>query len=223
MLSLLKVIGIFIFMAFINSCVQESNQIINNEKTYRLSGIVFVNDKLIVGGIGTVPRKEDHNYLIKIKESKKIKYVQFKTSHRHVPLELNVSEYTYRYIPLWDVERETYSDLLVDYVLEDGKRFSAFISFENDLFKGDGVARCNGVNKREQGHFVCQGLAGTEQALIPDFDSEISSKCNFTKYANGIKYNLERDYCVYIFKNKNSEKMIKLITYGYDDIVLREN
>ncbi len=106
-----------------------------------------------------------------------------------------------------------------------GRHSFAFIEFESALDKMQAINRCNGQSVKASGVAVCQSRQGLKQVL--EFaeivrPSRLASKCGFTGNKKIYEYELIKGKCVALFKGQVSGETFKIVTIGYEKILIRK-
>ncbi len=115
------------------------------------------------------------------------------------------------------------------YEKKKGRHSWALVDIEDGSANLPALIYCNGSTYNSRGVTVCQSKAGLRQHI--SFTEEVNvvppPGCGqlTTKNSKDFDISLGRGECVYIFqeKKKDSNKHHRLTTYGYDEIILRED
>lgn len=127
------------------------------------------------------------------------------------------------------VERGYCPMQLGGYEKKKGRHSWALVDFEDGSATLPAQVHCNGNTYNSRGVTVCQSRAGLLQKII--FPVEVltspDKECPITKNKDGKEFeiNLTRGECVYMFleKDEKSNRIHRLTTYGYDEVILRED
>ena len=102
------------------------------------------------------------------------------------------------------------------------------MDFETPEAKLPAVVSCNGSEYNSRGVTVCQSKKGLTQLITFPVEVEVDppGNCPLRKTPGKIsgkifKYKIPRGRCVFAFKEKAGERIHRLTTLGYEDILIR--
>ena len=188
---------------------------------------VFQKDLLIYSegrrfvGFGVLP--PDTTYLLALQSRKEPEIVRVSNCHRDVVLrEVDDNELSYRFTPNRKVEDGSCL-LQITFLDEKGYHQFAAVSFRDESESLPVSVYCNGSTVYYEGASVCQGKAGTLQAIEFDVPVEVlaSSGCKLpTTKDDGYlwHFSVKEGYCVFDFKSEDDE-FHRLTTFGYNNLV----
>lgn len=113
------------------------------------------------------------------------------------------------------------------YEKKKGRHSWALVDFEDSGTTLPGLVHCNGSSYNSRGVTICQSKAGLLQKIeftVPVLYSP-DQGCPITKVIEDKTFEivLPRGECVYMFVEKSGERVHRLTTYGYDEVILRED
>lgn len=222
----------------------EPRQQLSTKDFYRRDMIVEVNG-LVIEGAGVVPRAE--KYVIHVEARGNLDLFIMNTCHKEETKERawnvkkkvksglfgwgrkNIDEknkINFTYIP--DPKMENSGDCAMELrgiEIMKGRHSFAFIEFESELDKIQAISRCNGRSPKVNGVAVCQSRHGLKQML--EFNevvkpSTAAAKCGFTGNKKAYEYKLVKGKCVAIFKGQTTKQTFKIVTLGYEKILVRK-
>lgn len=184
-----------------------------------------VNDQSFVG-VG-VPNHAK-TYKIEVSTPFKLNFLKIESCHRAIVLKnayhkkrilKNHKKYIFNYNPI-GLERECI--LLITALNEKGKSKFGQIVLKNKSYNVSAKSYCNGEFKKTEGVTMCQGKAGLIQLI--EFENKMIAQSNCPimalKDKKTFRYDLESGDCVFLFVGK--DRAHKLITFGYDEVLLEE-
>ncbi|MGV8130678.1 MAG: hypothetical protein ACP5N7_01085 [Candidatus Pacearchaeota archaeon] len=129
-----------------------------------------------------------------------------------------------------EIEQNRFCPSHIDSISEGGYMEKGYIDYENDQDILNAKVICAEKTEEKKGVSVCQSRVGTIQKI--EFDNEVivspgdgcknirSENGNWT--GKGFVYNIELDFCVYLFMEKKVPRRThRLTTYGYNDILIK--
>lgn len=134
-----------------------------------------------------------------------------------------------KYWPMAKVEEEGGCPLRISALEKDnGQNSWAFIDFKDSKMEMIPQVLCNGQSIVEKGVAVCQAHEGLIQEINFPEPTKFSDKaaCDFqfqTTDEKHYKFTQPAKECVVLFKGKDSGQMFRLVTLGYEAILIRKN
>ena len=114
-----------------------------------------------------------------------------------------------------------------------GKHSWAYIALETRDATLPATVKCNGREYKSNGVTLCQSSEGLKQSIYFDVpvyfmpEKHPNKICSSIKYKvvadKKIFYNIPNRECTYYIREKNAARSHRLITIGYEDLLLREN
>jgi len=176
-------------------------------------------------GYGTLVVQPLPEHRIKVKFGGKGDMVTLKTCHREEEmLDLGRRE-SFNFIPDEIMEQSGYCYLEIEAFDKEGRHSWGLVDFNNEKFQLPAHIRCNGSSYNSRGVTVCQSKEGLLQRI--EFTEEVVmsslAKCGTLPTEDGkvFVFNMPNRECTFIFKG-TSGKMHKLLTIGYEEIIIRD-
>jgi len=171
------------------------------------------------------------SYSIVFKPHGKLDLLKINTCHRedifradHPNLK-NVKEFHYQYRPVPGIEDVGSCEMRINsYDKEKGEHSFGFLAFRTGETTLEAASTCNGEVKRLVGVAVCQSKEGLVQRLTLSKPVYVNppSGCDMKEIDNRIyEYNIKLGECLYLFKSQDSNEYFKLITIGYENVLVR--
>lgn len=203
------------------------------EKFYKRDLKITVNGKTGQGAM-VVPRKDA--YEISIESAGDLDLLTYSTCHREVNSEdagggffksNKKGSFTYR--PMANIESEGGCPLRISALDAANSQNSwGIIEFQDPAMELQPQLFCNGENNLDTGVTICQSHVGLIQEIHFDEPVKYSAlaSCDFQFQSSdekNFKYTQPPGECVIVFKGKTSGKMYRLLTLGYDGLIVRKN
>jgi uncharacterized protein YceK len=225
-----NIILVIVMMLIAGSC-STIQTAIDPLKKYKLD-LFMKNKEYSATGMMVLPKKD--LYSIIFESEGKMDYFTFKTCSRETVIIdgrrlLNRKEVQINYRPN-EIEKSMMCAAQVYAVSKDMTTMSGYIDFENDVDKASAILTCGEDTQKTYGTSVCQGRIGLieridfedEMIVSPDEGCKNIRSENGTWQGKGFTINIERDYCIFVFMQKNPpHNTHKLTTFGYDEILNR--
>jgi len=238
---------LLVLMLLLSGCsslAQEPNQKLSNEKFYKRDMIITVNG-LVYEGTGVVPRAE--KYDLRIEARGNLDLFTMATCHKEETKEkawntqtvvkgglfgwgkktIDVKEaITFLYVPVPGMEDDGDCPMeLGGYEKLQGRHSWGFLEFEGPRYTLPATLKCNGRVINVNGVGVCQAREGLLQKI--EFGEIVkpasaAANCGFSGEKDKYEFSLAKGRCVAVFKGLTSNKMHKIVTLGYEDILIRE-
>ena len=169
------------------------------------------------------------SYLIEIAAPFKLNYVKIESCHREKVLKnvyhkkriiKNRKIFQFNYNPI-GIERECI--LFIMALNENGKGRFAQIVFQSKRYNLNALNFCNGKETKNQGVSICQSKKGLTQLIQFDDDLVVRSTCPIFPFEGKkiFKYDPQSGDCIYLFLGR--DKLHKLVSYGYDEIIFEDD
>ena len=178
--------------------------------------------------IGVGVPSYNKSYLVTIEAPFPLDFVKIETCHRETIIQnafykkrimKNKKKYQFTYNPI-GIERDCI--LIISILSKKGIYHFGQAAFQT---KGYGVMAdnyCNGSLSRKEGVSMCQSKKGLIQLI--EFESEMKPRSNCPVMAlegnKKFRYEVGKGDCVFLFLGK--DRIHKLITYGYEEVILEE-
>lgn len=204
------------WMLFLLASCTPEDVLSKQEDVIRTDLVLTVNDSSITGS-GVVQRQTSYN--IKINLPDKTKFLFITTCHREPEIVENPSNpYSYRYIPVWDVEKSSSCLMTITAITDRAKPHYGIIDFTADEVEPAKVY-CNGITYTSTGGAsFCESRAGLIQMMRFDKKTTVKHKeyCPAPTTNDNIyfKYKTAPGLCIYLFKTIDG-KTHRLTTRGY--------
>lgn len=184
-------------------------------------------------GDGTLVIPKSDKFKLKLEAKGALDLMTIDSCHRQMVAE-NAGEHgifgnkkkaEFDYIPVAGIE-DVDCDLLIGGYNIKGKHSWGYISLESPKYSLPAQIKCNGNVYNSNGTTICQSRIGLIQQII--FTEEVrfveQPKHSIkTEDNKTIEYKTPIGENVIIFMGKNSKKFHKLVTIGYEQILIREN
>ncbi len=217
--NVLLILIIFLFGCSVNKDITKPNVEYKKTLSFKVNGQSFV-------GVG-VP-SYSKNYKIEITTPFKLNFLKIESCHRAKVLEnayhkkrilKNHKKYVFNYSPM-AIEKECI--LLITALNERGKSKFGQVVFKTKEYNTKAKSYCNGELILTEGVTMCQGKAGLIQLIEFENDLIPQSNCPIMAIKNtkSFRYDLESGDCVFLFVGR--DRTHKLITFGYDEVLLEE-
>ena len=215
---------IFILFLFLFSCSRTSD-IIKVKRNYKKDLIFSVNGSSFVG-VGVPPLSK--SYLIEIETPFKLNFVKIESCHREIVLRnayhkkriiKNRKKFQFHYKPI-GIEKECI--VFISALNENGKGKFGQIAFQTKNYNIKAKNFCNGKEIISNGVSLCQSKKGLVQMIEFDEDLEVRSTCPIMSFKGkkSFKYEPESGDCVFLFMGR--DRVHKLISYGYEEIIYED-
>lgn len=218
---MIMLVRIFIVLSLIQGCA--STKLLDIEKTYRKSLKFKVNGEY---ANGTFTTKKKGSYHLEIYTPQKPNFVKITSCHQERIFIKPGKELSFDYKPNPDVEANDHPCFLEILALEEsGKNQWGLLDFKLDTENLPAKISCNGDISNAKGSFLCQSREGLIQEI--EFVNEVTvlspDECNKITPDKGKKffYSTTEGSCFYLFSEEKRD-MFRLITFGYNDIILDE-
>lgn len=221
-----KNLGIIILLSlFLLLNCSRTSDIIKVKINYKKNLSFKVNGQQFRGvGVPSLAKE----YLIEIETPFKLNYVKIESCHREVVLRnayhkkrilKNRKKFQFNYKPI-GLEKECI--VFITALNENGKGKFGQITFESPEYKVMATNYCNGVKSKNKGVSLCQTKKGLIQMIEFDEDLVVKSTCPIMSYngKNIFKYEPESGDCIFLFMGK--DRLHKLVSYGYDEIIYED-
>lgn len=200
-------------------------QELDPKKLYRQDIDLVVNG---VRGDGVMVVPQADKYQISGVAKGTLDLLTITTCHRDISWSPGKKEFVYEYVPRRSIEGSRACPILIGGYDKKGQHSWGIIEQENkDLFQMEAFLACNGSGKRFSGVSICQSRAGLIQVI--EFDSPVKyspdPSCPLPapiEDGKRFEFPIVRGTCVYAFKDMASDKYHRLLTYGYESVLLRE-
>jgi len=215
---------IFLSLLLLLSCSRTSD-ILKVKVNYKKDLTFSINGQSFKGiAIPTLSK----SYLIEIEAPFKLNYVKVESCHREIVLRnayhkkriiKNRKKFQFNYKPI-GIEKECI--VFISALNENGKGKFGQIAFQAKQYNVRAKNFCNGKESTTNGVSLCQVKKGLIQMIEFDEDLVVNSTCPIMSY-NGkksFKYEPESGDCVFLFMGK--DRLHKLISYGYDEIIYED-
>lgn len=222
----------WIWLLFLVGCASVPPTLLT-EKFYKRDLKMTVNGK---EAEGTLVVARASQYEIEIEAPGDLDLVTISTCHREISSEdagggwfKSDKKGKIKYWPMAQVESEGGCPLRISALEKDnGANSWGFIDFKDPQMSLHGQIICNGQNILEDGVAVCQAHEGLIQEA--NFDEPVKyspvAACDFqmkTTDEKHFKWVMPKGECVLLLKGKESGKMFRLMTLGYQEILPRKN
>lgn len=152
--------------------------------------------------------------------------VVIETCHRHVKLEKQGDTFYYDYTPT-HLERTEYCPMHIKGYDLKGRHSWGFIDFANIIRPMAASLQCNGERTENAvGSMVCQNKIGLMTQLITEDKSIVfpSEGCEIesVKSEQVYEWKIKPGFCVYLFQSKTTRRQVRLTTFGYEEILVRQ-
>jgi len=182
-------------------------------------------------GNGVLNRASRYTFIVSPKGGAKMDLLTITTCHREfsgeklTPGFFGKNQYKYEYIPVVGVE-DVPQCLIRMNVLDakSGKHAWALFDVQDDETTLPARVTCNGEVSRSEGVSICQSRKGLLQRLV--FDEEVDfvpSNCFIdTPKGRVLELKIPLGECVFAFRGKDSGRLHRLTTVGYEGLLIRE-
>ena len=237
-----------LILLFLTGCITlkgfEPRQQLSSKDFYRRDMIVEVNG-LVIEGAGVVPKAKFYKISVEARGNldlfimntchkeetkerawnvkKKVKSGLFGWGKKTID-EKNKINFIYTPDPKMENSGDCAMELRGIEIMK-GRHSFAFLEFESELDKIQAVSRCNGRSPKANGVAVCQSRHGLKQML--EFTEVVkpstdAAKCGFTGNKKTYEYKLSKGKCLAIFKGQTTGQTFKVVTLGYEKILIRK-
>ena len=193
------------------------------EKTYR-KNLRFEVDGEEARGVFSAKKKQ--SYRIEILVPQKPNIVKVTSCHQEKIFIKPGKEIEFQYRPDSNIEAGDLPCVLEISALEaSGRNQWGMIDFKLVPETLSAKIQCNGESASAKGSYICQSRRDLIQSI--EFDAEVTSyapeQCNKIAPELGKKFYLSvsKGNCFYIFSDKTGN-LFRLLTFGYDEIVMDE-
>lgn len=200
-------------------------QVLDPKQLYR-QDIQLVVNGIKGDGVMVVPQADV--YSIQGTSHGALDLLTITTCHRDVSSSPGGTRFAYEYNPRKSLEGNGACPLLVGAYDKKGQHGWAIVEFEDDTATLPSFLACNGVGRRFNGVSICQSRHGLTQMI--EFDAPVKVSPDFGCPMSAAKedgkrfeFPIVKGTCVYAFKDVSSGKIHRLLTYGYESILLRED
>lgn len=223
----MRKISLIIGLFLLNACqTPKADEKLDPDVVYKRDIELTINGKKTVG-MAVAPAKEA--YTIGVKAIGKLDLFTFTNCHREMAQQLTTNETTVNFTPIPGLEDKNCSVNLAGYEKERGRHAWGFIEFESPDYTIVATLKCNGVVSVTSGVSVCQSLNGLFQQIEFSVPVIVGTKgqcppiqepADFKTY----RFPITKGQCSYVFleKDKNSNRMHRLTTIGYEKIIYRD-
>lgn len=215
-------------MALLFSCASGPGQKLDPQVYYKRTMHLKVN-KVERRGVLVVPKAS--KYKIKAWFPGKGDLVTMKTCHREIEAEkLGTRETFDDFIPSLEMEDDGLCYLeIAAFEHKRGRHSFGIIDFENPKFNLPARVKCSGETYESRGTTICQSREGLTQKITFSEPVYLSPKAKcYDKIANSfsvdkkvLSYKSPNRECTFILQG-SSGRLHKLMTIGYEDILIRE-
>lgn len=210
---------LFLFLILLSACAHD--KILDASKNYRKTLNFSVNNEY---ASGTHSAKKKNSYHIEISTAQKPNLVKITSCHQEKVFIKPGKDLEFTYRPNLDIEANNLPCIIEISVLEEsGKNQWGLIDFQLDSEQLTAKISCSGIVTNTKGSYICQSREGLIQEV--EFDKEVSAltseECNKIESEDRKKffYQTSEGMCFYLFAD-NSGQMYRLITFGYNDMIL---
>lgn len=214
----------WLLFVFLGGCLGlGQTQLLKPEEIYKRDMEITVNGMKFYG-VGVVPPAS--KYEIQIKTQGKLDLFILKNCHREWTESNHQKEVKYTYVPNTEIEtKDACPMMFVGLEKEKGRHSWGMIEFEKSDATLESSLACNGVLSKGRGVSVCQSHAGLVQRISFAAPMKVTpdERCNIPISADGKmwEFPIVVGECVYEFLEPVSSKWHRLVTFGYDQILVR--
>jgi len=172
-------------------------------------------------GIAVLPRQ--NIYAIEGVANSKTKLIRVTSCHRDLTIEPSRS-FQFTYEPMRGIEDTGLCPLTIAAFSANGYHSFAFLDFKGvETLRA--ISRCNGKAEDAVGVALCQSRTGLLQQVV--FEVPVSMTFNdrcrepTTEDKLTWTYGITRESCVYSFRELKGDQLFRLVTLGYDNVILR--
>lgn len=218
---------IFSFSFFLLSCAcSPVEQKLDPKVIYRRDMEITINGKQFTG-TGVVPAAE--KYDLKVKTIGRNDVFTFTTCHQENEYRTGRNDVQFTFVPRIGLEngKDSCTADLGGFDKDKGRHSWGMIDFENPLYKVPGNVDCNGFTYTANGVALCQSLAGLKQRVQFQYPVKISPSegCRMLTPADEktFEYEMVQGKCIYEFWEPSFSRRFRLTTFGYDQILIKQD
>jgi len=222
----MKFLGCILISVLLGGC-STAHQELNTKDTFYKRAMSFKVNGLQY--LGTAVLGKANVYNIEAINGDDIDFFGVRTCHRDYSAEDQGDKSKYTYIPKEGIE-DKYCPIELTVFNKKGKHSFAFLIISEPLKTLRSTLTCNGLTTSNYGSSVCQAASGLIQSI--EFDNDVimsdsgdyNCKLENVKTGKRFEFKVKKGRCVYTFMEQSSEnKMHRMSTLGYEDVILREN
>jgi len=218
-------------LLLISAC-STSPDTIDLNKIYRKDMSIEVNG---FKNQGTVVVPKANKYKFKVRGIAKLDLFTISTCSREITQEeaggsgwfTNTKKYEFDFVPL-PIEKKPGCPIRLSALTKSTPKHSwGYVDFQDDLHKLPATLQCNGKWVNSSGVSICQSKKGLLQQIDFYQDTRVSKagSCNFDsefEISKSFVFTMQQGECVYLFKEVGGQRLHRLTTIGYDQIILKD-
>ncbi len=215
---------LFFLLTFVLSCSSLPEQKLDPNVLYKRDMAITINGKSWTG-VAVAPQAD--KYDIKINTVGRNDNFTFTTCHREESIKNQRNDVTFVFTPRKGLEDG--DSCIADmggFDKDKGRHSWGLVDFENPAYRVQASLDCNGQAVEANGVAVCQSLAGLRQRIKFKYPVKISPSvgCRMLTPADELNFVFEmvRGKCVYEFWEPSFSRRFRLTTFGYEQILIRQ-
>lgn len=218
-------LSLFFICFHLLSCSSNIEQKLDPNILYKRDMDITINGKYW-NGVAVVPQAD--KYEIKIRTVGRNDNFTFTTCHREESVKNQKNEVAFTFAPRKGLEDG--DSCIADmggFDKDKGRHSWGILDFENPAYRVQATLDCNGQSLETNGVGVCQSLAGLRQRIKFKYPVKVSPPigCRMLTPVDELNFTFEivKGKCVYEFWEPSFSRKYRLTTFGYEQILIRQD
>lgn len=219
--------SVFVFLPFLLSCAcSPAPEKLDPAILYRRDMTITINGKTFTG-VAVAPAAD--KYDIKAQTIGRNDVFTFTTCHLEKEFRPGRNDLSFTFVPRIGLENSIDSCIaeLGGFDKDKGRHSWGLIEFENPAYKVVASVDCNGETYDANGVALCQSLTGLKQRIKFKYPVKVSPPigCRMLTPVDEMTfvYEMVKGRCVYDFYEPSFNRRFRLTTFGYQEILIKQD